>query len=196
MLGGVLGLLLRHLLGALGAILRHSWLLLVHALGVRRAVAHGVAGRFLAAAHQPVPESHVLLLGREQGVSKIGRENATDGYRPLATLATIHRPWRRNRALLRRRGLSRPRSDATASRSGSRRSGPGSSVPGCCTDSRPSARSRSWSSCSSSSSAGDRPPRRSPDPLRRSTTRGCLESRRGLRRGHPNTGRSRTGSRP
>src|SRR5215475_2090650 len=79
MLRGVLARILRHLLGAFGSILRHTLLLLVHALGLHRAVTHSLAGRFLAAAHQLVPESHVRLLGREQGVSKIGGENATNG---------------------------------------------------------------------------------------------------------------------
>src|SRR5262249_54098975 len=79
MLRGVLARFLRHLFGAFGSILGHSLLLLVHPLGLHRAVTHGLAGRFLAAAHQLVPESHLRLLRREQGVSKIEGENATNG---------------------------------------------------------------------------------------------------------------------
>src|SRR5438270_10056997 len=59
-LGRPLALGLRHLLGALGLILRHSLLFLMHALALHRAVTHHLAGGLLAASKQLVQESHCL----------------------------------------------------------------------------------------------------------------------------------------
>src|SRR4051794_6397006 len=58
MLGGALALRLSLLLRALGALRRHSFLLLVHAVLAHRIVAGHVACGLLAAAHDLVQETH------------------------------------------------------------------------------------------------------------------------------------------